>query len=395
MKKRVMVVTASRQQAPIILKAKELGFEVLATDVQADAPAFALADHSAIVDATEPEELLRVACKFRPSAVLSEQTDVAVPAVAFVAEQLGLPGIGCETALRATDKWRMREACRNAGLPTPQCRLVTTLEHAIAAIRDIGLPVVVKPTDGQASRGVTKVTDMAAIPTAVAAALAASRSARALVEECMIGQESSIESFVIGDAVHVLGICEKVKCAPPYSFDLQLTYPAMFPAKVMAEIAELNRQVIKAIGIRMGFAHAEVMVTDQGVRLIEVAARGCGARVATDLLPALTAVDLLGLRLRQSAGEPIHMPPMRNDQVGILRFFQFPAGTVRRVRGLREAAAIPGVVCIEFTPQVSDRLRPPVSGDQRPGYVLAVASSREQAIATADKVTDLVAVDMI
>jgi len=316
-----------------------------------------------------------------------------VPAVACVAERLGLPGIGYETALRATDKWLMREACRRAGLATPKYRLATAVAEAVDAARDIGLPVVAKPTDNQASRGVTKVADIAAMPSATAAALAASRSGRMLVEELMIGQESSIESFVIGDTVHVLGICEKVKCAPPYSYDLQLIYPAAFPPGIIDEIRELNRAVIHALGIKMGFAHAEVIVTARGVRLIEIAARGCGGRIATHLLPELTGVDLLDLRLRQALGEPVQMPVVCDDRFGVQRYFEFPAGTVREIRGLREAAALAGVVHLEFAPQVGTVLGRVVSGDQRPGFVLTAAGSRAQAMAIADEVTRLVAVD--
>jgi biotin carboxylase len=371
-----------------------MGCEVLATDGRPDAPALGLADRAAVVDATNQQDLLRIASEFRPDAILSEQTDVAVPAVAFVCERLGLPGIGYETALQTTDKWRMREACRRAGLATPKYRLATSVEDAMLAAEDIGLPVVVKPTDNQASRGVTKVTRIAYFRDAVEAALAASRSGRILVEECMSGQESSIESFVTGDTVHVLGICEKVKCAPPYSFDLQLIYPPSFPATIVDEIIELNRSVIRAVGLRIGFAHAEMMITPQGVRLIEIAARGCGARVATDLIPALTGVDVLALRLRQSLGEPIDFPQIRKDRVGLLRFFELPEGVVRRVRGLREAAALPGVIHLEFNPTEGTRLKRAVSGDQRPGFVLVAASSRAQAMAIADEVMALVTVEV-
>jgi biotin carboxylase len=160
------------------------------------------------------------------------------------------------------------------------------------------------------------------------------------------------------------------------------------------EIIELNRSVIRAVGLRMGFAHAEMMITAEGVRLIEIAARGCGARIATDLLPALTGVDILALRLRQSLGEPIDFPQIRKDRVGILRFFELPEGTVRRVRGLREAAALPGVIHLEFNPTEGTRLKRAVSGDQRPGFVLVAANSRAQAMAIADEVMTLVTVDV-
>lgn len=389
-----MIVTANWNQSALIRTAKAIGCEVLATDGRPDAPALGLADHTAVVDATNKEDLLRIASEFRADAVLSEQTDVAVPAVAYVCEQLGLPGIGYDTALRTTDKWRMREACRRAGLTTPSYRLATSFADALLAAKDIGLPVVVKPTDNQASRGVTKVMDIENFPDAVKAAFAASRSGRILIEECMSGQESSIESFITGETVHVLGISEKVKCAPPYSFDLQLIYPASFAVDILDEIIALNRAVIRAVGIRMGFAHAEMMITPHGVRLIEIAARGCGARVATDLIPAMTGADVLGLRLRQSLGEPIDFPQLRHDRVGLLRFFELPAGVVRRIRGLREAAALPGVLHLELDLMEGTRLKRAVSGDQRPGFVLLAASSRAQAMAIADEVMALVTVEV-
>jgi biotin carboxylase len=277
----------------------------------------------------------------------------------------------------------------------PAYRQAKSAEEAVVAARELGLPVVIKPVDSQSSRGVTKVTDIAAVPAAAARALVASRSHRLLVEEMMVGPESSIESFVAGDAVHVLGICDKVKCAPPYSFDLQLIYPAAFPPDVLAAIRELNSNVIRAIGIRMGFVHAEVMITTQGVRLIEIAARGCGARVATNLLPELTGVDLLGLRLRQALGEPIAVPRMSDDRHGILRFFDIPAGMVARVEGLREAAAQPEVIHFEFGPRPGVRFERPVSGDGRPGFFMAVAGSRAEVVAIADKVTSLVEVEVL
>jgi biotin carboxylase len=394
-RRRVLVVTAGRHQRPLIKAAKAMGHEVIATDSQADAPGLVFADHAAIVDATDLDELLRVASAYRVDAILSEQTDVGVRGVAYVAERLGLPGIGIDTALRATDKWFMREVCRLAGIPTPEYRLATSVEEGMLAARDIGLPVVVKPTDNQSSRGVTKVADMTSLPAAIKAALAASRSKRALVEECMSGQESSIESFVIGDTVHVLGICEKVKCPPPYSFDLQLIYPASFSPEVMNEIEDVNRRVIRAVGIRMGFAHVEMMVSAQGVRLIEIAARGCGARIATDLLPELTAVDLLGLRLRQALDEPVEMQSAQTQSSGICRFFEIHPGTVRRIDGLKEAAALAGVIHLEFAPTVGARLERAISGDQRPGFVLAAAESRSKALAIADEVTRRIVVDVV
>lgn len=393
-RRRVMIVTAGRHQAPLILKAKELGCEVLVTDRDANAASFMHADHTVVADSADQESLFRVAQGFAPDAILSEQTDVAVPAVAYVAEVLGLPGIGTAAAKRATDKFAMREACSRAGIPTPGFRLATTGEEVTAAAHEIGLPLIIKPVDNQASRGVTKIKTERDLPAAVERAFAASRTHRILLEELMSGPELSVESFVADGIISVLGISQKKKSDFPFAFDLELIYPGDYSDEQLAQIRALNEDVIRAVGIGMGFTHAEMIMTGEGPRLIEIAARGCGARIATDLLPILTGIDLLRARISQALGDPVTLPPAANKSFGIVRFFELPEGRIRSIRGLKEAAAEPGIVHLDFVPQVGDGIVKARSGDQRPGFFIGVAGSRAGACTLADKVMRLVQVDV-
>ena len=142
----------------------------------------------------------------------------------------------------------------------------------------------------------------------------------------MTGPELSVESFVAGGVITVLGVSEKKKSAYPFPFDLELIYPGNYSVEQLSQIKTLNENVIKAIGISMGFAHAEMILTANGPRLIEIAARGCGARIATDLLPVLTGIDLLGARLFQALGDAVTLPTVAYDTVGIVRFFELPEG---------------------------------------------------------------------
>jgi biotin carboxylase len=198
----------------------------------------------------------------------------------------------------------------------------------------------------------------------------------------------------MGDFIEVLGRSEKSKCAPPYSFDMRLIFPGAHRPEIVAALRQVNTDVIRAIGIRIGFAHVEMMITPQGVRMIEIAARGSGGRVATDLLPALTGIDLLAARLRQALGEDVSLPPAQRDRFGILRFFELPPGTIRSVSGLAQAAAQAGVIHFEFMPKPGDTIRRAVSADQRPGFMLAVGNSREEIIDIADRVTSIIKVEM-
>ena len=292
--KKLLVLTAGSWQVPVIARAKELGLEVIATDQSPNAPGLAFADVKELVSCLDVDAVLGIARKHRIDGVIAEQTDVAVVTAAHVAQQLGLPGIDVKTARQATNKWLMREACRRGGIPIPRYRRVHSADEAKKASEETGLPVVVKPVDGQSSKGVTKVWRIADVSRGYECARAASRCGEVLIEEMLTGTESSVEGFHFGDHLMVLGISEKWKCPPPQSFDVRLVYPASFPETTMAEIRDVNRRVVNALGISFGITHAEYIITSRGVYLLEAAARGCGAGVASRLIPAITGFDPIG-----------------------------------------------------------------------------------------------------
>lgn len=392
--KRVLVITAGALQQTVIRKAQAMGLWVLATDRSPAAPGLNLADRAEVVDTLDMEAVLRVARAHNVDGVITEQTDVAVPTAAYVAEKMGLPGIGYEVSLNVTNKWLMRERCREAGLPGPKYRRVTTLDEAVAAAEEIGPPVVVKPLDAQSSRGVAKIWDVAEMPKWFARTMSHSRDGSLLVEEMMTGTESSAEGFVADGRVHVFGVCDKVKCPPPYSYDLRLVYPAFFSDEVIAEIHALNERVARAVGITLGTTHAEYIVTPDGVRLLEIAARGCGARVATHLIPAMTGVDPIEARIRQAVGLDAGALKPAFQKSGLLEFLMLPPGKIKSIAGVDEAKRIPGVIEVGYNVGVGDSVGVVESGEGRPGYLLAVAESRAELMSILDEVMSTLRVEM-
>jgi biotin carboxylase len=392
--KKLLILTAGMWQVPVITRARELGLTVIATDQNSAAPGLALADVPELVSCLDIEAVLAVARKHRVDGVVAEQTDIAVVTAAHVTQELDLPGIDVDTALRATNKWLMREACRRAGVPIPQYRKVNSADEARQAAEEIGLPVVVKPVDGQSSKGVAKVWKISDIPHWYEGARLASRCGDVLVEEMLTGTESSAEGFHFGERLLVLGISEKWKCPPPHSFDVRLIYPASFPEATMNEIRDVNRRVIEALGIRFGVTHAEYIVTAEGVFLLEAAARGCGAGVASQLIPAMTGFDPISARIRQALGEQIDRPARLDGKFGLLEFLMLPPGRIASIESVEKARRIPGVVALEYFVKPGDSIGAIENGAQRPGMLLAVAESRDGLMDLLKKVHSTVHVRM-
>ena len=84
--------------------------------------------------------------------VFTAGTDFSA-SVAKVAEELSLPGHSYEAALNASNKTRMRQCFKNAGVPSPEFFSVTK-ENCAQFLNDCSkFPLVVKPVDNMGGRG--------------------------------------------------------------------------------------------------------------------------------------------------------------------------------------------------------------------------------------------------
>jgi biotin carboxylase len=258
------------------------------------------------------------------------------------------------------------------------------------------LPVIVKPVDNCSSRGVRFVDTPEELASAIDEALAQSRSREVIIEQFLTGTEGSIEVLVQDGAVVVLGVCDKTKSALPFRFDLELRYPGRYDASVQREIEQLAERIVSAFGVREGILHIEFLVSDstQDVFLIEFAVRGCGSKVITHLMPALTGIDVSAWLIRGALGvqDGSALAPRRGLH-GALHFLMFPSGVVSAVRGIDEAGSVPGVidVCVEAAP--GDMIGQVRDGRSRPGHLLVSGQTREDVQRVIARVRDLVRID--
>lgn len=392
-KKKILIIAGGEWQVPVINKAKSMGLITVVTDRGAHAPGLQIADFPEVVDIIDMKGTLAVAEKYLVDAVITEQTDVSVPTAAFVAEKLGLPGIGYEVSLRATNKYLMREACSKANIPMPKYEKVDILSEALEAAEAIGYPIIIKPVDGQASRGVRQINKADELKSFFASTKENSRDGAVLIEECVVGIESTIEGFISKKKPYMLAISDKTHLPPPVCVAINLTYPAAFSEKLTNRLSDLSSQVVKALGMPMGITHGEFMITEDGPKFIEMAARGGGSRISSHIVPAISGVDVVEGVIKQALGESY---PISNisSKAAILEFFTIPKGTLKRIVGIKEALQIPGVMEINFQVKQGDKI-PEINNDRiRPGFFIVTGKNRSEVNEIANQVREHIIIEL-
>ncbi len=380
---RIMFVGAGPFQAPAIQRAIAMGLTVVATDRDAHAPGLTLAHHGECVDVRDVEGTLAIARQYRVHGILAVSSEVAVPTAARVAEALGLPGIGMAVAERATHKGLQREAFLKAGVPSPEFVRVCDITHALAAVRRLGFPCILKPSDNSGSRGVFKVTGETELSRFFPLTQASTRNQECLIEEFMDGVECTVEALSFKGRHVVLGISGKTKPETSYRVATELIYPPPFDPSLLVRIEDVTIQALDSLGIQDGPSHTEVIVGPAGPRLVEVAARGGGFHIFTRILELLSGVDAVAETIKIALGRTPNLTPTRRRSA-VLRFFAPPPGVLTAVSGVEEASRIPNTEFGLFK-KVGDTVPELASDGDRTGYLISWGPTKEAALEAADR----------
>jgi biotin carboxylase len=397
----VLFVGGGRHQKRAIRRARELGLRVVAVDRNSDAPGLADADVAEVLDFQDVPAVVELGRQERVDGVLTVSADRAVPIVAAVAEQLGLPGIGSSTAHLMTHKVAMRRRFGEAGVTQPRFAAARDVREGRAALDHVGLPAVLKPADSGGQRGVFRLESWDDLYAHLHAALAESPTGEAIVEQFVEGLELNGLAVARGGDVTLLTLSDRLR-PPGIGFGVGWihVYPSTLFGDALEQAEEVAVESVHALGLRDGIAFPQLIVGADGVRIVECAARIPGGQMA-DLAWHAVGVDLVEIALRQALGldVPNELVEPRFSRPLAIRFLTsspgpLPAGRVVSVGPLDKVLAFPGVVQADVFLQEGETIRPVrLDGDRR-GYVIAVGETNVEALERAEAAATLVSVEV-
>jgi biotin carboxylase len=388
----VLFVGAGRHQRRAIEQARARGLRVAAVDRSADAPGLVLADIAEVVDFTDVAGVVEAARTIGIDGVLTVSADRAVPVVAAVAEELGLPGIGADVAHLLTHKRAMRDALGAAGLPQPPYASLRSSADVDAAIDAVGFPAVLKPVDSGGQRAVFRIESREELERDLHEAISESPTDEALLERFVDGVE--MNGIVIARVGEPALVTLSDRLRPPgigFGVGWIHVYPPSIPPEQLRIAGRVAVEAVRALGLGDAIAFPQLIASPDGsVSVVEVAARIPGGQMA-DLVRHAVGVDLVEVALLQALGEyvPDEVALPRFTQPLAIRFFTaepglLPTGRVTRVGELDAVLASEGVVQADTYLQVGETIRPVRRDGDRRGYVIAIADTSEEALRRAE-----------
>ena len=249
-------------------------------------------------------------------------------------EQFDIPGKWSAENRLGRDKLVMKQRVSAAGLRTPRFTAVTAtrIDYAVAFAAAVGYPVILKPIDGQSSRGVRKIENEAQL--------------RVECADLPAQSHWDLEEFIDGTLLHIDGLVDpagKVAMVVPSRYVnncLDFTFGAPLGAIMLEPGTALHRKVsrfsvrcIEAIGLKACPFHLELFHTaDDDLVFLEVGARVGGADVPSMIYQA-TGINLFGEWINMSMEQPATLSA-RPTSIGAWLMFPRPDGLPLRVRSV-------------------------------------------------------------
>ena len=395
-RKKILIIGAGDFQLPLVQQAAKTCQVLLAAPVISEAFDPYISDRL-IVDVRDESAILAFAQEHKIDGVITDQTDIAVRSVAYVAEKMGLPGISYETGLLFTDKSRMRKRLAELGLPLLANRTVSSVEDAIAFFRELGgtktsssVRVIIKPLDTQGSRGVQVCASEQEIRNKYDEAARWSGSHEVIVEHFATGREFVVESLVLDHQYRTLCIGDTLYFDIPDAFAAKSRiFPTTADNTLRQKVLDLDEKIITGFGLTQGITHSEYIMEGDEVYLIETAARGGGVFISSDLISLSSGLHTEQFLIDIALGQQKEMPRILPQQCfcGYMAFY-LPVGRVIRADGIEDVLAFPfvhrtqlgklhvGIENHEGATDKTSRLALIVSGDTREELMQHMAQVR-------------------
>ncbi|MDP2660072.1 MAG: carbamoyl-phosphate synthase large subunit, partial [Dehalococcoidia bacterium] len=165
----------------------------------------------------------------------------------------------------AEDRHRFEDFLNGLGVPQPPGAAILTVEDALNVAKNIGYPVLVRPSYVLGGRNMEIVQGAGELVRYVSTASELSRDRPILIDKYMEGKEVEVDAIADGERVFIPGIMEHIERAGVHSGDSMAVYPGLnLTGQEVAHIVDYTVRIGLGLGVRGLMNIQYVIMRNQG-----------------------------------------------------------------------------------------------------------------------------------
>jgi predicted ATP-grasp superfamily ATP-dependent carboligase len=318
--------------------------------------------------------------------------DISVELASRIGKTLGLASTTPEAVLNVRNKANTRRVLNQLSSVNPKHAIIHDYESFSKSLKTVGIPCLLKPSGASFGRGIFKISayeEAEKIFQQFIEYCTPSRdeiysyfSNEFLLEEYLNGTEHSVAGIVADNQVYVLAITDK-KINREIPFQYENIVPSKLSQNIQNQILEISHLAVQLMGINWCGFHIDLMVTDHGLRILEIGGRLGGECINSHLIPLSSSSQLhpydLLLQVVQGRNPFTQRDFINNGfrQSGIRAFLPPKPGRLTSIEGFEKVRSHPNTKTVIQLKKVNDEVFLPIdkTNEYAVGYVIAECGS--------------------
>ena len=401
-KKKILILGGTRHMIDVVKTAKAMGFYTIVADNVAGSPAKEHAAKFFDESTADIQKMAEIVRAEKVDGIFTAFEDINTWNAEKLARETGLPFYATEEQLEvSSNKNKFKEFCRRYDVPViPEYTAGKTLDDEV--IQNMKFPVIVKPVDSYASKGITVCHNSTEVKDGFEKALGFSKSGKAIVEPFIDNAYGVQMFYAVRNGEIVLNgttdryVHKQSKEHPP--LPIAMTFPSKHQQHYIDNVDPNVRNLISGMGIENGLVFIQSLYEDGSFYIYEMGFRFSGEQ-HYKIIEKQTGINLLEMMLEFAVGEDIgkydfgafdygYMPKPSCNLPILL-----DNGTIAKISGMDEINLMEEVVSYCLNHEVGDVIAANGSYAQMFGRFNLVAASEEALHKAVEKLYKLLKIE--
>ena len=217
-------------------------------------------------------------------------------------EGIKILGTSLESINAVEDRKVFEKLLRELEIPQPKGCAVTSTTGALNAVKELGYPVLVRPSYVIGGRGMQVVYNDDELLTYITEAFKFSNEHPVLIDQYLEGQEVELDAVSDGRDILIPGICEHIERAGVHSGDSMSIYPSQNISRKNEKIlVKYATKIARKLNIK-GLMNIQFIIKDDKVYVIEVNPR---ASRTVPIMSKVTGIPMANIAVEAILGKSI------------------------------------------------------------------------------------------